>query len=180
MNRDALLDLELRILVARHGHREVLDGLSRIKQASAATLDSDVKAFEEAAERNRRRVRRGSRKSVEEIVRGLKPINDEVGRLVEKLGIAYETRTFLPVLRDVKAFLERKGVPAVRIRSRAEALPTILDTLSRLSTEELCSIDRERLDTRGDLAVIADHVLGRRRTSTPDLNRLRHERPEQN
>ena len=178
MNRDALLDLELRILVARYGRREVLDALSRIKQTSAATLDSDVKAFEEATGRNRRPVRRGPRRSVEEIVRGLNPVNDEAGKLVEKLGIAYETRAFLPVLRDVKAFLERKGVPAVRIRSRAEALPTILDTLSRLSTEELRSIDRERLDTRGDLAIIADHVLGRRRTSTPSPHHPRHEPPE--
>ena len=179
MNQDALLELELRILMARHGRKKVLDALSRIKQTTVAALASDVKAFEDTTAINSRPGRRWPRKSVREIVRDLNLMNDEVGSLVEKLGIAYESRAFLPVLRDVKTFLEKKGVPAGEIRSRTEALPILLATLSRLSTEELRSIDIERLDTRSDLAIIADHVLGRRRTSTPSPDHPRHEPPEQ-
>ncbi|MCY4532637.1 MAG: hypothetical protein OXC84_09965 [Gammaproteobacteria bacterium] len=163
MEKPILLDLELRLLIARHGRKEVLETLSEIKEVEVIQLDSDVKTFEvDSRERRAKRGRRRPRKSVKDIILDLDLTDPDIQSLVETLGNAYECKEFLPVLREVRRFLETNGVSTTKIRSRADALPTVLTTLSRRSIEELRVIDAERLDQRGDLGIIVDQVLGRR------------------
>ena len=165
---NALLDLELRLLVARHGRKRVHDTLSRIGEVDPSALESMVEALDADAKTEQARPRSNrSAKSVDELLGDFVPLASEVRDLLEKLGNAYEAKTFLPALREVKSFLELRGESVTRLRSRREALPRILRTLACLPVEELRSIDAERLDKRGDLEVIADQILGPR-VGTPE------------
>ena len=155
----SLLDLELRLLVARYGRRAVSASLSRIGEVDPTTLESSVAAFEADAKRPRESTRRQSLKSADEVIGSLNLAVPEVHALLQKLGHAYEAKTFLPALREVRRFLETRGITAARLRSRADALTTVLTTLSRLPMEELFSIDAERLDKRSDLGIISDQIL---------------------
>lgn len=168
---NAFLDLELRLLVARHGRKRVSDTLSRIGEVDPSTLASVVAALENASARKEpaKSERPRSVKTVEELIGALDPISPEVRDLVGRLGNAYEAKTFLPALRQVRRFLEEKGGSGLRLRSRRDALPAILSALSRLSVGELRSIDTDRLDTRSDLGIIADQILGSP-TGTPAKN----------
>ena len=157
--RQSLLDLELRLLVARYGRREVSASLSRIGEVDPTTLESSVAAFEADAREPRQSTRRRSAKSADDVIDGLNLAVPETHALLRKLGQAYEDKTFLPVLREVRRFLEARGIPAARLRSRTDALTTVLTTLSRLPMEELRSIDAERLDKRSDLGIISDQIL---------------------
>lgn len=158
---NALLDLELRVLVARHGHKRVSDTLSRIGEVDPSALASVAAALD--ATENKELARRKSpraAKSVDELICDLDPLAPAVRELLGKLGHAYDARTFLPALRQVRSFLESMGASGLRLRSRRDALPAVLRALSRLPVEELRLIDMERLDTRSDLGIIADQILG--------------------
>ena len=160
----ALLDLELRLLIARHGKARVSEVLSSIEVVKLAALDSDVKAYERDSTK-KRRVR--SRKSVDEMIRDANPENPDTEHLVRKLALAYENRRFLPGLREVRRFLESRYMSADKFRSRADALPAVIKVLARTEPDELATLD-EREETRGgDLGIITNQILGHGGDSGP-------------
>lgn len=165
MSGPSLLDLEMRLLVARHGREEVSRTLSRIAHVDVAALDSDLRAFESETRKKPRRTRR-PRKTANELLAKLDIADLQVRKLMQELGTAYEDRKFLPILRDVRTFLEAKGISTAKIRSRADALAVVLNALSQLSASELRALNEERLDDRGGLGMIADHLLSHRATPT--------------
>ena len=152
-----LLDLELRLLVARHGKTEVAKALSTIGDVDLAVVDGDLKDYE------RRRAKKGTlrarRKSIEEMVRDANP-QPTARELVEKLARAYDERDFLPELRDVRRFLESRRVSVSTLRSRSDALPTVLRVLAEYDLDELVALDKGRATDGSDLGVLTDQILG--------------------
>ena len=160
MNPDkALLGLELRLLIARHGKPRVSEVLSSIEEFDLATLDSEVKAYEEGRSR-RRRAQPRPRKSVDEMIRQANPENPDAEPLIRRLALAYEDKRFLPGLREVKRFLEFRQISADRFRSRADALPVVIKVLAKADPHELAAFDEKREARGGDLGIIAAQILG--------------------
>ena len=161
MNPDkALLGMELRLLIARHGKPRVSEVLSSIEEFDLATLDSEVKAYEEGRSR-RRRAQPRSRKSVDEMIRQANPENPDAEPLIRKLALAYEDKRFLPGLREVKRFLEFRQISADKFRSRADAFPVVIGVLAKADPGELAELDERNEARGGDLGIIAAQILGR-------------------
>lgn len=156
---ETLLDLELRLLIARHGKTRVSEVLSAIGDVDLAVIDSGIKAYEEKAKRNKTQRRR--RKSIEQMVRNANPESLDAERLIAKLARAYEDREFLPALREAKYFLESRGVPVAKFRSRADALPAVLRVLAQTRLDDLQVLDENRRVHGSDLGIITDQILGR-------------------
>ena len=129
MNQDkALLDLELRLLVARHGKARIANTLSTIMEdVDLAAIGDQIKAYEERTKKNKARHR--PNKSIEEMVRKADPAPSIAG-IVERLARAYDKKEFLPEFRDVKRFLESRRVPTTKFRSRSDAFPAVLRVLA--------------------------------------------------
>lgn len=160
MNSDkVLLGLELRLLIARHGKARVSEVLSSIEDVGLAALDSDVRAYEGRAKRNKARTR--PRKGIDEMIREANPEDPGAEHLLRKLVFAYKDRQFLPGLRDVKHFLESRCTSAVKFRSRADALPAVIQVLAQTKLDELATLDEKRRVLGGDLGIIANQILGR-------------------
>lgn len=152
-----LLNLELRLLVARHGKVEIAKALSTIGDVDLAVVDDSLKDYER--KRGKKGARRTRRKSIEEMVRDANPRPTARG-LVEKLARAYDERDFLPELRDVRRFLESRRVSVEPLRSRSDALPKVLRVLAEHDLEELAALDKGRAAGGSDLGVITDQILG--------------------
>ena len=159
MNEDeTLLDLELRLLIARHGRTRVSEALSAIGDVDVAGINTGIKAYEHKAERNR--AQRRPRKTMAEMVRDAHPKSFEARSLLEELGRAYEGKEFLPELREVRRFLESRGSSATTFRSRADALPTVLRVLALCALDELQALHNKRRDRGSDLGIITAQILG--------------------
>ena len=158
MNADKdLLELEIRLLIARHGKPRVSEALSSI-EADLPTLDTDVKDY--ASKSRKRRARPRHKKDIDEMIREVHPDNPDVERLVRKLALAYEQKEFLPELRRVKSFLESRGALDKKIRSRADALPAVILVLARSGLDELTALAEKKSTRDSDLGIIANHILG--------------------
>lgn len=153
------LDLELRLLIAQHGKTRVSKALSAIEKVDLTEIDSEVKAYEDKAKR--KNAPRRSRKSIEEMVQDANPDSPEAKRLIEKLAHAYEYKEFLSELREVKRFLESRGIPVAQFRSRADAFPTVLRLLAQSTLEDLQGLDEKKRARGSDLGIITDQILGR-------------------
>ena len=154
-----LLDLELRLLIARHGKTRVSEVLSAIGDVDLTVIDTGITDYEEKAKRNK--TQRRPRKSIEEMVRNANPDSLDAKRLIEKLARAYENKEFLPELREVKHFLESRRVPVAKFRSRADALPTVLRVLAQYELDDLQVLGENRRVRGSDLGIITDQILGR-------------------
>ena len=163
MSRDTtLLDLELRLLIVRHGRAQVSEALSAIDEVDLDAIDSGIKVYEDNTWKNKPQ-RRPSRprKSIEEMMRDVKPDSVDAERLIRKLVIAYENKEFLPQFRDVRRFLGSRRIQVEKFRSRAAALPVVLSVLAELQTVRLRELDANRLVGESDLGIISDQILGR-------------------
>ena len=160
MSRDTtLLDLELRLLIVRHGRAQVSEALSAIDEVDLDAIDSGIKVYEDNTWKNK--PQRRPRKSIEEMMRDVKPDSVDAERLIRKLVIAYENKEFLPQFRDVRRFLESRRIQVEKFRSRAAALPVVLSVLAELQTDHLQELDANRLVGESDLGIISDQILGR-------------------
>ena len=158
MNRDkTLLDLNLRLLVAQYGKTRVREALSVIEDVSLAVIRDEINSFGKTATKGTGQ--RRPRKSVEDLIREVKPDSAEAESIIETLARAYESKEFLPELREVKRFLDSRSTSPTKLRSRADALPAVVGVLAQCGLEELHLLNRRR--TQGsDLGVITDKILG--------------------
>ena len=159
MSRDtSILDLELRLLVVRHGKAQVSEALSAIDQVDLGDIDSRLKVYENNSKKNKPQLQR--RKNIEEMIHDLKLDSLDAERLIRRLALAYENKEFLPEFRDVRRFLESRHIP-ISIRSRAAAFSVVLSVLAKLQAEELKGLDERRVVSGSDLGIITDHIMGR-------------------
>lgn len=161
-----LLDLELRLLVARYGKLRVSKALEAIEEDVDLTLlDTEIRTYKGKARRSKTKPR--SRKTIEEMVQNSSPKSLNAELLIKKLAHAYENKEFLPKLREVKLLLQSRGVPVVKIRSRAAALPIVIRALAQYDLNELKAFDKKRKPVHvSDLGMIADQILGQGNDST--------------
>ena len=170
MSREStLLDLELRLLIARHGKARVSAALSAIGDVDLDVLDTGIREYEdeyipsasehEDGSRNRTSHRRAS-KSIEEMVQDSNPNGAAAKRYMERLAHAYQDKEFLPELRAVKRFLQSRGVQTEKLRSRSDALSTVLRVLAECELEELQALNEEKEIRGSDLGMLTDQILG--------------------
>ncbi len=162
MNQDkTLLDLNLRLLIAQYGKIRVREALSAIDigDATPAAIQNEIDSFRGRVKT--KTVRRRTKKSIEGMIRDAKPDSTEAESIIEGLVRAYESREFLPEFHDVRRFLDSRSTSPTKLRSRADALPTVVGMLARCELDELRSLDRRRQTRRSDLGIISDQILGR-------------------
>ena len=159
MSREStLLDLELRLLIARHGKARVSAALSAIGDVDLDVLDTGIREYEDES-RNRTSHRRAS-KSIEEMVQDSNPNGAAAKRYMERLAHAYQDKEFLPELRAVKRFLQSRGVQTEKLRSRSDALSTVLRVLAECELEDLQALNEEKEMRGSDLGMLTDQILG--------------------
>ena len=161
---NSYLTLRTQMLVSEYGKKRVLEALATIEGVDVHTVEEELAACQrkKAATKVRRR------RTVPELV-GQVGISSDVRLALERVGYAYERRQFLPNLSEVRDFLGERGADPSKLRSRADALPKVISVLSHESTERLERLLASASNDRGDLGILADHILGdsKRNESVP-------------
>ncbi len=154
------LRMRVQLLVAFNGRQRVLEELASVEAVDVASLEREIEAIRSrvvpkgAATRKPRR-----RKTALELTKDV-AVNDDIRAIVGHLARAYDEKEFLPDLWRVRQFLESRGVPADRIRSRGDAGRKVVGVLAKLSPGELDALGVELKDNRSDLSILTDHILG--------------------
>lgn len=165
---NAALDRQVRTLLARYGQQRVLDAIAAVGAARGSGISSATEAVPTKTKARTSGRTTTRRKSATEVVAKAQ-VPPEVRPVIERIALAYESKEILPERWRVKKFLASEGVNADRIRSRADALPTVVEVLATLPQErleDLLSGWREHVE-RGDLAILADAILGPPKTGSP-------------
>src|ERR1700757_3703107 len=98
---DKAPELEIRLLLLRHGRRKILETLAQLGNQTVEDIERELSFTENRPKK--KRVQPGAF----EIVTTESQKRPEVAEQLKHLAALFEARTFLPQLRDVQRFLER-------------------------------------------------------------------------
>lgn len=154
------LKTHLQLLIAQFGRKSVLDALAGLTDATPEQLQDEIAKLEAA-----RRAKSSKReKSLDELLASLPPVGGQTKELLVQLGRMFESKQFLPNLRDAEDFLRRRGVLGVKYKSRKKVLGPILKCLSEMPESELGSLVAHSINTGGksDYAILANQLMGKK------------------
>ena len=166
MNR--ILNLQVQLLLAQHGRRRVIEAVADADGADLESIQKELDAMRARSEGGTKPTRKTRRKSARELIEAAR-IDPGVKPLVERIAAGYEDKEYLSELWRVKRFLESEGVDVTRIRSRADALPRVIEVLANRSPERLEALLKSwgRRGNRNDLAVLAEAIMGPGKGAAP-------------
>jgi len=157
MSRD-LLQLELRLLIARHGRSRVLEELALLDGRSIEDVEHDLQKIENRSKEKRKK----KDKTVAELVDAAAKDAPARRDTLELLATQYEQKVFLSQLRRAKKLLIDHGVNVKSVTTRKLALPHVLRVLATIPDHELRHLlEAETDNDKGDLAILAGAILGR-------------------
>src|SRR5438270_10861751 len=161
MSTSDFLRLHLRLLVSQFGRRSVLDALADVSGVSPEKIDTEIAAHEE----KKRAKAPKHDKSLEELLRYLRVASEEVKKVIADIGHLYETKQFLPNLRDAEEFLRRTDASSKKFKSRRAALGAVLKVLSEMTLDELQSLLTQITSSHGqsDYSLLANQLMGKGR-----------------
>ncbi len=139
------LDLELQLLVAKHGRTRLMQGLARLENVSPEQLEERIARLSDKT-LSRKKVKRPF--SAEEIIAQIEPVPASRRQELITMSREFEQGRFLPQLADALRFCAKHG-QKVRARSRRDLLPKIVAVLAALREDELREIVGRAHDTAG-------------------------------
>jgi hypothetical protein len=152
---DKHLEIDVRLLLLRHGRKGVLEALARLEGRTIEDLDRELLAAEQKPKKKRQQP------DIEDVVAAECQKRPEISQPLRSLAAAFERRVFLPQLRDVQRFLERLGVSSPKLKSRAAAMPILIRVLSKMGPDELNRLavtDKPTSDS--DFSLLARAIMG--------------------
>jgi hypothetical protein len=151
-----ILAIETRLLLAKHGLEPILRELATAENVTIEELRARIEQIRE----RRSRPRPKPISSAVELV-DAKQLSQSEKSKFRILAERFDSRRFLPNLRDVTAFLRRHGIERKKLKSRAVAFPLILKVISTIPDEEFVELlaDAESSD-EGDYALLAKKIIG--------------------
>lgn len=168
---NAALMRQLRSLLARYGHGQVMEAISALGEPRSFEIPAAQVApahpMKHGAGRTTTR-----RKSVRELVEAAN-VDSDIRPVLERIGAAYVAKEILPEFWRVRRFLASEGLDTRKLRSRADALPKVVAVLAEKRRERLETLlNRWRKHAeQGDLAMMADAILGPGKTVAPTGDR---------
>jgi hypothetical protein len=154
-----LIDIDMRLLVLRHGRQQVLAALARLVEQTPEELERHLQELSRKPAASRKKA---PTPPLVEVAALESRDRSEIAEPLRTLAVAFENRSFLLNLRDVQRFLDRTGASSQKLKSRLTAGPAVIRVLSKLPKEELASLAASGASTReSDYALLSRAIMGR-------------------
>ena len=151
---ERFLELELRLLILQYGRQKVVRALARLAEQTPEELEQQFRAAEETGKAKR------PKPSLMDLVTFEGREHPEIEEPLRLLAIAFQNRTFLPHLRDVRRFLDRTDSTHGKLKSREAAAPVLFRALGKLTRDELLRLAHNN-DAPGesDFSLLAREIM---------------------
>lgn len=152
------LDLEVSLLLLKHGQRSLLHAVARRMRLSDKELELELEKVL-SAEHTPKKKSPPRPFVLGSVLAG----REEKTDLLRQLNARFENRTFLSELKDINRFFERRGKSAPKWKSRVLAQTSLFQFLADLDILELQKIlaDHPTGGEVSSLGLISDEILGR-------------------
>lgn len=159
MSTDEILELELSLLLIKYGEKRVLKSLAKVNGLRASELEANLKRIHQAEKKPTKRKGRDTSKVVEEIINQ----HPQKTQLLKLLYSRFQSRTFLPQLRDIKRFFNKHSLEPGSLSSRNNSAAKVFKLLANLDEIELKELTQEQDKAQySALGIISDEIMKQR------------------
>lgn len=158
MTPDSALRHQLVLLLAVHGRDKVLRVMAPLLSLTEAELESTLVQIEKAQPK-----KKPLPADPRALVETLAAQHPDRADALRTLSARFSSKTFLPDLKDVRRFLEARGVSKV-IKSRTEAHRHVMEALLTLDARDLQELRQQpERGSYSSLGLISDQILSQER-----------------
>lgn len=158
MSTDEILELELSLLLINYGERKVLKSLAKVNGLNNNELETKLKRIHQLEKKPLSRKAKDPTKAIEEIINQ----HPQKSKMLKLLYARFQSRSFLPELRDVKRLLNRHFPDSKVLKSRNSSAPKVFTLLATLDEKELEELTQEQDKTNySSLGIISDEIMKR-------------------
>jgi hypothetical protein len=160
MMTNDFLKTQLHLLIAQFGRRAILEALAGATDTTPEQIQDEIRKLETA-----RHAKSSKReKPLDELLASLPPVSNRAKELLAQLGRMFESKQYLPNLRDAEDFLRHSGTLGRKYKSRKEVLSAVLKRLSEMRESELESLltHNTNISGKSDYAVLANQLMGKK------------------
>ena len=162
-----LLELEVRILVLKHGYKRVLAALSKSQGITEEEIENTLFELERSKD-TKRKIRKIE--SITDIAAKATEKYPEKSKYILELARRFENKTFLPQMRDVRNFLVPFGLDRNTLKSRVNSAKTVIEKLCELSPSELAELVDFVPSGNSAFSELARVIMGDHGTGKPSSN----------
>jgi len=154
--KETILNIEIRLLIIKYGYKNILEALSKAKGISIDEIESLIVSLEKKSAMRKPTRKKSVIEVAEDVISGA-----EHYASLHKLAIKYQSKEFLPELKDVRRFLERSGIKSNKLKSRINSTKKVFEFLRGLPKYELESLLTE-IPENGESAfsALANEIIG--------------------
>lgn len=161
------LDIEIRLLLIKYGKQACLKAFAGVLDHPPQLLELDIMKMrrEITPPSTQTRTRTRTRTPPSFNINAIIEKNPSKESLLRKINSKFESKDFLPELKDVRRFFDRYKGTSPTFKSRAAAQPKLLELIASIEKEELekLLIARSNLSSQSSLGLISDEILRQKR-----------------
>jgi hypothetical protein len=153
-----LIDYEIVLLLAKYGEKEVLSAFARNLGLSSNEIESRMQGLKQLKRKTATRKRADPSRIIESLV----VQHPEKADHLKTLFSRFQSKTFLPELKDVRRFFDRHSTDLAHPKSRVDAVPSLFKLLASLDLPELTSLCQKPEPTEySSLGLISQEIMRR-------------------
>ncbi len=159
MSTDEILELELSLLFVKYGERKVLRSLAKVNGLGDSELKTKLKRTRQLERKPLTKKRKQvASKTIDEIISQA----PQKSHLLKLLYSRFQSKSFLPELRDIKRLFNRHSLESKNLKSRNASVPKIFRLLATLDEKELEELTQEQdKRTYSSLGIISEEIMRR-------------------
>lgn len=151
-----ILNIEIELLIVKYGYKNILESLSKIKGISIDEIESSIASLQKKSAMRKPTRKKSVIEVAEDVISGA-----EHYASLHELAIKYQSKEFLPQLKDVRRFLERSGIKSNKLKSRLNSTKKVFEFLRGLSKHELESLLTEIPEnSESAFSALANEIIG--------------------
>lgn len=158
MTPEVALRYQLALMLAVHGRERVMRVLAPLLKTTEAELEVLLAGIEKAEPK-----KKPAPTDPRALVESLAAQHPDKADALRTMSLRFSNRTFLPELKDVRRFLEARGLTRV-FKNRNAAHRSVLEALLSLDTRDLLELRQQpEKGTYSSLGLISDQILNQDR-----------------
>ncbi len=143
-----ILEIEIKILLLKHGYKSIITALSKIKDTSIESVISDIEKQEERNLLNKNK--KAIKTDYIDLVYSKIQAHENKEYLLSLLT-QFQNKTFLPELKDVRKFIEQSGGNPVKAKSRMDSVKILFETLMKMNGAKIIEINNQQKNYKSNV-----------------------------
>lgn len=158
MLSDKILELEIQLLLKKYGYSKVVKALGLSQERTIEDIEQEISKVQDNKVKGKPARKKSS---VLEIALKVATQAPHISQQLQLLAVKFEETTFLPLLKDVRRFLEKQSNKPVTLKNRLAGASQVFSVLKNMTAHELDELLEATNNTESDFSLLSEQIISR-------------------